>query len=214
MKCENCNKEHDGSFGSGRFCCRSCANTRKLSRETKTKISNSLKKNIISKKEQKQLLLLKLLSDGYVYLKYNGIDFGKKYIINKNGDIISTYTMKKLNHNIYYNHKYKRVILSDTNKHTHGLLVHRLVAETFIPNPNNYPIINHKDENPTNNCVDNLEWCTYQYNNTYNNINKKIGKTLSKTIKQNGGSHRKGKHLSDETKQKISKALKSYYNSK
>ena len=38
--------------------------------------------------------------------------------------------------------------------------IHRLVANTFIPNPNNYPVINHKDENPSNNYIDNLEWCT------------------------------------------------------
>lgn len=45
--------------------------------------------------------------------------------------------------------------------------VHRLVAEAFIPNPNNYPIINHKDENPSNNRVDNLEWCDNAYNVKY-----------------------------------------------
>jgi hypothetical protein len=50
--------------------------------------------------------------------------------------------------------------------------VHRLVAEAFIPNPNNYPCINHKDECRTNNVVDNLEWCTYEYNLNYGNRNK------------------------------------------
>lgn len=46
-------------------------------------------------------------------------------------------------------------------------LVHILVAKAFIPNPNNLPEINHKDENGSNNCVDNLEWCTELYNNRY-----------------------------------------------
>lgn len=45
--------------------------------------------------------------------------------------------------------------------------IHKLIANTFIPNPNNYPIINHKDENPSNNYIDNLEWCTYKYNCNY-----------------------------------------------
>ena len=46
-------------------------------------------------------------------------------------------------------------------------MTHRLVAMAFIPNPNNYDTINHKDFNTQNNCVENLEWCTQKYNNKY-----------------------------------------------
>ena len=42
--------------------------------------------------------------------------------------------------------------------------VHRLVAKTWLPNPYNYPQINHKDENPSNNAVSNLEWCSPKHN--------------------------------------------------
>lgn len=45
--------------------------------------------------------------------------------------------------------------------------VHRLVAIAFIPNPNNYTEVNHKDENPLNNNVNNLEWCNHSYNMNY-----------------------------------------------
>ena len=56
-------------------------------------------------------------------------------------------------------------------------LIHRLVAQAFIPNPNNYPCINHKDENKANNNVENLEWCTVAYNNTYGNRLQKVSNT-------------------------------------
>lgn len=67
-----------------------------------------------------------------------------------------------------------RVVLCKAGKKKR-VFVHRLVAEAFIPNPNNLPVINHKDENPANNCVENLEWCTIAYNNVYNNRHQKIG---------------------------------------
>lgn len=59
--------------------------------------------------------------------------------------------------------------------------VHRLVAEAFIPNPNNLPQINHKDEDKDNNCVDNLEWCDSDYNSKYGTKIERGHETLIKT---------------------------------
>lgn len=61
---------------------------------------------------------------------------------------------------------YRKVTLAN-NGHQRMYLVHRLVAKAFIPNPNNYDFVNHRDENKSNNCVENLEWCTKSYNATY-----------------------------------------------
>lgn len=61
-------------------------------------------------------------------------------------------------------------------------LIHRLVAEAFVENPNDYPQINHKDENPSNNVAENLEWCTQGYNNVYNDRAKKAGENIRKAL--------------------------------
>lgn len=67
---------------------------------------------------------------------------------------------------------YAYVVLSKNGKNK-TFLVHRIVAQVFLENPNDLPIINHKDENKRNDSVDNLEWCDYSYNNTYRNIHLK-----------------------------------------
>lgn len=64
------------------------------------------------------------------------------------------------------------------------MLVHRLVAEAFIPNPDNLPQINHKDEDKTNNHVENLEWCTNQYNMVYGTRLERMIKSKLRPIEQ------------------------------
>lgn len=62
--------------------------------------------------------------------------------------------------------------------------VHRLVADAFIPNKNNLPLVNHKDECKTNNNVDNLEWCDSRYNNTYGTRVERARKSIVKRVIQ------------------------------
>lgn len=91
------------------------------------------------------------------------------YKINRQGDV---YIMKKprkqegIKKPSIDKDGYKQVSLSKNGKYT-TYKVHRLVALTFIPNPNNLPVINHIDGNKQNNRVDNLEWCTRSENDLH-----------------------------------------------
>ena len=63
-------------------------------------------------------------------------------------------------------------------------LVHRLVAQTFIPNPYNLPEVNHKDENKENNSVHNLEWCSSKYNVNFGTRTQRQSEKLSNPVLQ------------------------------
>ena len=78
---------------------------------------------------------------------------------------------------------YLKVSLYKNNK-VKTYYVHRLVAEAFIPNPENLPEVNHKDENKLNNNAENLEWCDREYNCNFGTRNEKVAKKCSKPVVQ------------------------------
>lgn len=101
------------------------------------------------------------------------------YWITSDGQVWSDKTQKFLK--LHESHGYLQVDLS-LNGQGYHFRVHRLVAEAFIPNPNNLPEVNHKDENRFNNNVNNLEWSTSKENANWGTRNKKISEKNSKAI--------------------------------
>ena len=96
------------------------------------------------------------------FTRINGFD---KYFINKNGVIITThYNNLQIINGKLDKDGYRTVGLYDSSGIRKHRRVHRLVAETFIPNPKNLPIVNHLDGVKDNNKVDNLEWTTISGN--------------------------------------------------
>lgn len=87
------------------------------------------------------------------------------YKVSIDGRVYSTKSGKELRQ--YDKKGYLHVFLYNKNGGRKDVFVHRLVATAFIPNPNNEPQINHKDENTKNNNAMNLEWCSAKYNSNY-----------------------------------------------
>ena len=85
-------------------------------------------------------------------------DYNNKYIVHKNGKVVNLKKQKIINP--YYDKRGRARINLCKNGTKYAILLHRLVAEYFIPNPQNKPYINHIDNNPSNNNIQNLEWCT------------------------------------------------------
>lgn len=111
---------------------------------------------------------------------------------------------------------YIRVSLRKNSK-IYSKLVHRLVAKTFIPNPENKPQVNHIDGDKTNNKIDNLEWCTakeniqHAYDTGLHKLlkgknNPNYGNKLSEEAKKKISEANKGKHHTDEAREKMSRA--------
>ena len=84
---------------------------------------------------------------------------------------------EKIREGIADNTGYKRISLCKNGKEK-KYSIHRLVAQAFLPNPDNLPVVNHKDENKLNNNVENLEWCTQKYNVNYSSSNGRPAKKI------------------------------------
>ena len=119
------------------------------------------------------------------------------YSVNDLGEVFNNKTGRKLRQTVKRGYCNVYLYNADGRKF---FLVHRLVAQAFVPNPNKYPEINHKDENPLNNCAENLEWCTSKYNSNYGTHKEKLRQRMLENNPFEGKRH------TDEAKTKMSRA--------
>ena len=103
-----------------------------------------------------------------------------RWVVYKNG--VKRFFKGKIINTFISNNGYIRVQLNKNCKKI-KYSVHRLVAEAFAHNPNNFPQVNHKDEDKTNNDVSNLEWCTIQYNICYGTRLERVSLANSKPVR-------------------------------
>ena len=107
-------------------------------------------------------------------------DYEGLYAITRDGQVWSYISKKFLKYSDNGKGYYQVILCKEGKKKT--FLIHRLVAQAFIPNPNNLPEVNHKDEDKSNNCVENLEWMSKIDNINYGTGSKRSAEKRSKPI--------------------------------
>ena len=108
------------------------------------------------------------------------IDGFPEYAVNENGEILSRHSGKILKSRV--DQRGYPVVALRHNKQRRCLSVHRVVAMAFVPNQNEYPQVNHKDENKLNNNADNLEWCTAKQNSNFGTRTARSAKNHEKPV--------------------------------
>lgn len=147
------------------------------------------------------------------HIGLNGLLFHKiheypSYFISSCGNVYSTKRNRLLKPG--NSNGYPHVMLSE-NKLTKCIVVHRLVALAFIPNPFNLPTINHKDGDKGNNDVSNLEWCTYKHNMQHafaTGLMPEIRNRKGRTFKNPDSTRQK---MSEQKRGKLHPKFKGFY---
>jgi len=111
-----------------------------------------------------------------VWKAVNIEEFKENYKISNYGKVYSARSGRVLKPYENKENGYLGVSLYNGSKYI-STTIHRLVARTFVKNPHNYNVVNHKDENRLNNRADNLEWCTYKYNSNYGTAKERLSES-------------------------------------
>lgn len=125
------------------------------------------------------------------------------YEVSSLGNVRSSYTGRVLSPGVSQGYYYVALYKDGMRRNKQ---VNRLVAEAFLPNLDNHPLVHHKNELKTDNDVSNLEWQSYTYNNTYNGVAVRRGET-----NRGRPSPLKGTTRTDEFRRKVSEGMKEYY---
>lgn len=121
-------------------------------------------------------------------MRSKNIDGYEGYVIYEDGRVFSTKSNRFLSPRLrgVKRRQYQSVALYGRDRKAKEKSIHILVAQAFLPNPDNKPIVNHKDNNPLNNHVSNLEWCTYT-ENTLHSYNETKRKRVGRSVLQIDG---------------------------